>query len=241
MAWILRDFKGDPLPIVLETLRRPGAVVVLPTDTTYGLVARASDDKAVKRIYRLKKRAADKPLPYLFGTTYWVERYCRVADPRRRSYVKITWPGPLGTHVWKDDYSPGADTRWRPLANHFWPGPLTIVLPAGDKLPRAGLAGGDSVACRVPGDHFLLRLFTVLDEPLVAPSANISGEPSPASVEQVIENFAKGVDLIVDGGKVENPLDSTVLDLTGDKPKLLREGRIPVSMISAIIGPFEKS
>ncbi|MCK4594569.1 L-threonylcarbamoyladenylate synthase, partial [bacterium] len=235
----IRDFKGDPLPIVLETLRRPGAVAVLLTDTTYGLVARASDDKAVKRIYSLKRRAADKPFPYLFGATYWVERYCNVADPRRRAHVKITWPGPLGAYVWQDDYSPGADTRWRPLANHFWPGPLTIVLPAGDALPKAGLAGGDSVACRVPGDDFLLRIFTVLDEPLVAPSANIAGEPSPTSVEQVIETFESGVNLIVDGGTVKNPLASTVLDLTGEQPKILREGRIPISKISAVIGPVE--
>ncbi len=240
MAWILRDFKGDPLPIVLETLRRPGAVAVLPTDTTYGLVARASDADAVRRIYRLKKRDTKKPLPYLFGATYWVERYCRVTDPRHHTYVKITWPGLLGAEAWKDDYFPGADTRWRPLTNHFWPGPLTIVLPAGDALPKAGLAGGDTVACRVPGDDLLLRLFTLLDEPLVAPSANIAGEPSPASVEQVIETFESGVDLFMDGGTVENPLASTVLDLTGDQPRILREGRIPIKNISAVIGPVEK-
>jgi L-threonylcarbamoyladenylate synthase len=240
MAWILKDFKGDPLPIVLETLRRPGAVAALPTDTTYGLVARASDAKAVKRIYRLKRREADKPLPYLFGSTYWVERYCKVADPRARAYVKITWPGPLGADVWEDDYSPGVDTRWRPLANHFWPGPLTIVLPAGENLPDAGLAGGNTVACRVPGNNLLLRLFTVLDEPLVAPSANLSGEMTLATADEVIEVFEKGVDLILDGGPVRNPLASTVLDLTGTKPRILREGRVPVSKISAVIGPVEK-
>ncbi|MCX7022178.1 MAG: L-threonylcarbamoyladenylate synthase [bacterium] len=239
MSWLLRDFKGDPLPIVLETLRRPGAVVVLLTDTVYGLVGRASDALAVERIYRLKRREPDKPLPYLFGASCWVERYCRVTDPRGRAYVKISWPGPLGADAWEDDYTPGVDSRWLPLANHFWPGPLTLVLPAGETLPRAGLAGGDTVACRVPGNEFLLRVFTVIDEPLVAPSANLSGAMTLATADEVIETFEKDVDLIVDSGTVRNPLASTVLDLTGPKPRILREGRIPVSKISAIIGPVE--
>jgi L-threonylcarbamoyladenylate synthase len=240
MSWILRDFKGDPLPIVLETLRRPGAVVVLLTDTVYGLVARASDAEAVERIYRLKGRPPDKPLPYLFGASYWVERYCRVSDPRARAYVKITWPGPLAAEAWEDDYTPGADSRWLPLANHFWPGPLTLVLPAGENLPSAGLAGGDTVACRVPGNSFLLRVFTVVNEPLVAPSANLAGAMTLANADEVIEVFSEDVDLIVDSGAVRNPLASTVLDLTGPRPRILREGRITAAKIAAVIGPVDK-
>jgi L-threonylcarbamoyladenylate synthase len=240
MSWLLRDFKGDPLPIVLETLRRPGAVAVLLTDTVYGLVARASDTAAVERIYHLKERDPAKPLPYLFGASYWVERYCRVADPRARAYVKIAWPGPLAADVWEDDYTPGVDTRWLPLANHFWPGPLTLVLPAGENLPSAGLAGGETVACRVPGNDFLLRVFTVLNEPLVAPSANLTGAMTLASADEVVEVFEKDVDLIVDSGTVRNPLASTVLDLTGPKPRILREGRVPIAKISAVIGPVDR-
>jgi len=194
-------------------LRSAGALAVLPTDTTYGLIARAGDDAAVERIYRLKGRSADKPLPCLFGAVGWVERYCKTTS------LVISW---------------------RPLTEKFWQGPLSLVLPAGNALPKHALGGGQTVACRVPDDDLLIELLRELDEPLVAPSANPAVEPTGVDPQRIAHWLEAEPGLLLDVGIISNPTTSTIIDLSGERPRLLREGRIAVEEIEAVIGRLER-
>ncbi len=195
-------------------LRSAGALAVLPTDTTYGLIARASDEHAVERIYRLKGREGNKPLPHLFGAADWVERYCETQSL--------------------------AD-GWRPLTKKFWPGALNLVLPAGEALPKHALGGGQTVACRVPGNDLLLALLRELDEPLVAPSANPAGEPTGVDSALIAHWLRAEPGLLLDAGVITDPTTSTIIDLTGENPRLLRAGRIAVEEIEAVIGVLERN
>jgi len=194
-------------------LRSAGALAVLPTDTTYGLIARAGDAAAVERIYRLKGRSADKPLPCLFGSAGWVERYCNL------------------TRISK---------HWKSLTERFWRGPLNLVLPAGEALSKHALGGGKTVACRVPDNTLLIELLRELNEPLVAPSANPAAEPTGVDPQRIANWLEAEPGLLLDVGVIRNPTTSTIIDLTGERPCLLREGRIAVEEIEAVIGAITR-
>jgi L-threonylcarbamoyladenylate synthase len=194
----------------LVRLLRRGGTACLPTDTTYGLIARAAAEAAVERVYRLKGRPRDKALVCLIGAADWVERYC---EPR-------------------------GDT-WREPARRFWPGPLNLVLPAGAQLPRAPLAGGRTVALRVPDDELLLELLATLNEPLVAPSANPSGKPPALSYAQALAYFGEDIPCYVDGGSADSSVVSTIIDLVASPPRLLRQGRIPSEDLRRLPGLAE--
>ena len=184
------------------------AVIAYPTETFYALGAAAFSRRAVERVYRLKKRAADKPLSVLVSDLDMVRDVA----------------GPL-------------PPAFRVLAGEFWPGPLTLVLPAAERLPEFLLGPGRTIAVRIPPLAWLRRLVSETSQPLTATSANLSGEKELADPADVTDAFQGKVDLIVDGGRAPGGLPSTIIDLTSGRPRILREGAIPSARISAILNP----
>jgi L-threonylcarbamoyladenylate synthase len=193
----------------MELLR--GGVVVLPTETVYGLAANALDPLAVGRIFEIKGRPLADPLILHVLDGSWVRRY---AD------CGVGW---------------GAD-RVRRIIDAFWPGPLTIVLPKAGIIPNIVTAGLGTVAIRCPNHPLFRGVLAETGLPLAAPSANPFGYVSPTSAEQVRETLGGKVAVIVDGGRCAVGLESTILDLTQKNPKILRPGAITSSDISPILG-----
>jgi L-threonylcarbamoyladenylate synthase len=177
-------------------------LVAFPTDTVYGVGAIAWNREAVGKLYIAKLRSLDKAIPIL------------LADPADLDEVAR-------------DVSPAV----RRLAERFWPGPLTIVVPRSAQVPDEVTSGGDSVAVRVP-DHPLARaLIREAGAPLATTSANLSGGPSPVTAHEVSAQLAGRVALILDGGRCPGGVASTVVDLTGSSPVILRPGPIGLEEI----------
>jgi L-threonylcarbamoyladenylate synthase len=186
-----------------------GRLVAMPTETVYGLAADATDDGAVAALYAAKGRPAANPLIVHVAT----------AEAARA----------LGVF----------DTRADRLARAFWPGPLTLVLrrtPPCAAVRRAS-AGLDTIAIRVPADPVALALLKAFGKPVVAPSANRSGEVSPTAAAHVAASLGERVALILDGGPCPVGVESTVISLAGSAPLLLRPGGIARTAIEAVIGP----
>jgi L-threonylcarbamoyladenylate synthase len=182
-----------------------GGLVAFPTDTVYGIGAHAFRSEAVLQLYRAKRRPLSKAIPLL------------LADAADAELVGSGLP-PL----------------FERLASAFWPGPLTLVVSASRSLPRAVTAGGESVALRVP-DHPVARtLIAALGTPLAATSANLSGQPSPVTAEQVQAQLDGRVDLILDGGPCPGGIPSTLLDLTVQPASVLRPGPIARASLMAV-------
>ena len=194
-------------------LLQSGALVAFPTETVYGLGGDATDPHAVAAIYAAKGRPSFNPL------------ICHYADAAAALAAAA------------------ADDRGPLLAARFWPGPLTLVLPRTDSCAVATLAsaGLDTLAVRVPAHPVARSLIAVAGRPIVAPSANPSGRISPTSAAHVLAGLAGRIDAAIDAGPTEIGVESTVLDLTGDTPVLLRPGGVPVEAIEAVIGPIERA
>ena len=185
---------------------RDGGLVCYPTDTVYGIGAAASDDAAVRRLYAAKGRPLDKPLPLLLAD---------VSDAARVAEVT-----PLA----------------KALAGRFWPGALTIVMRKAASYRSLALAGGDTVALRVP-DHGLVRgIVRVLGEPITGTSANRTGTRAPLSAAEVAFQMGEMVELIIDGGRSRTRLESTVIDITCDKPEIVREGAVSRGEVEKALG-----
>jgi L-threonylcarbamoyladenylate synthase len=188
-------------------LLRAGELVAFPTDTVYGVGAVVWDAGAVRKLYEAKLRPADKAIPVL------------LADAQDLALVA----GAL----------PPAVLR---LAGRHWPGPLTIVVPRAAAVPDEVTAGGASVAVRVP-DHDLARaLIRAAGAPLAATSANLSGQPSPVTAEEVVAQLGGRIPLVLDGGPCPGGVASTVVDLTGPAPVILRPGPLTTQDILAALG-----
>ena len=181
---------------------RAGGLVGMPTETVYGLAADATNRLAIERLYTVKGRPTDHPSIVHIAT---------VDDAR--SWVSA-WPAE-------------ADL----LARRFWPGPLTLILPAGDRADPAALGGTGTVALRLPDSVLALELIEASGTGLAAPSANRFGRVSPTTALHVAEDLGRDVDLILDGGQCGIGLESTIVDLTGAKPRILRPGAITAEMI----------
>ncbi len=178
-------------------LIKSGGLVAFPTDTLYGLGAAASDDAAVRRLFAVKGRPLDKALPLLLTDVSMV-----------------------------DEVSADIPALGRALMTRFWPGALTIVLFRKPEFHSLALAGGDTVAVRVP-DHDLVReLIRRIAAPLTGTSANRSGGPSPLTAQQVAEQLGGKIDLVLDAGPCQGGVESTVIDMTAGEPRLLRAGAI---------------
>jgi L-threonylcarbamoyladenylate synthase len=191
-------------------LLRAGRLVAFPTETVYGLGADATNADAVKRIFAAKGRLPTNPL------------IVHVADATiARRYV-TAWP-------------PAADQ----LAAAFWPGPLTLVLPKSPAIAPEATAGGLTVGIRVPDHPLALELLQRFDGPIAAPSANRSNQVSPTTAQHVAAELGDAVDLILDGGPCRVGIESTVLDLSGDVPTILRPGGISQEQIASVIGKVD--
>lgn len=201
---------------ICETLREAsmvlaaGGIVCFPTETFYGLGIKFDDRRAHEKLFRLKHRPEDKPLPMIVGSMGTLE--CLVD---RISEVEGL------------------------LMRHFWPGPLTILLPARRDLPDFITAGRPGrVAVRIPGASLALELAKSLDFPVTATSANISGMPAADNPDDVVRYFGDRVDLVIDGGKTPGGLSSTIVEEKDNRIAIVREGAISKKEIEDLLARY---
>ncbi|HHW95032.1 MAG TPA: threonylcarbamoyl-AMP synthase [Mogibacterium sp.] len=205
----LSESEGD-IKLAGEILRN-GGLVAFPTETVYGLGANALDAEAVGAVYKAKGRPSDNPM-----------------------IVHIADIGDLGSLV-----RGGRDGIGRTAAQvmeAFWPGPLTLIFPKSSAVPDATTGGLETVAIRMPSNDTAHRLISEAGIPIAAPSANISGKPSPTTSNDVLEDMDGRIDAVIMGENCEVGIESTVLDLSSDRPVILRPGVITSELISEIIG-----
>lgn len=189
---------------------KQGGLVAFPTETVYGLGGDALNPDSSRKIYAAKGRPSDNPL---------IIHICKLEDIDK---VISVFPD-----------------QAKKLAQEFWPGPLTMVLPKSDMVPKETTGGLDTVAVRMPVDPIALSFIEAAGGYVAAPSANMSGRPSPTSSRYVEEDMYGRIEMIIDGGDVEIGLESTIVDLTGKVPMLLRPGRITLEMLKEILGEVE--
>ena len=191
-----------------EILRK-GGVVAIPTDTLYGLAASPFIPAAVERIFRIKGRPENAPIPLLIAASQDLHRYA-VDVPE----VAMA------------------------LAEAFWPGGLTMVLARATSIPDAVSGGRDTVGLRVPDSVVARGLADELGSPITGTSANVSGTPGIATAEEVESELGSKVDMVIDGGAAPVGKASTVLDLSNERPRLLREGAVSKAEIEAVYGSY---
>lgn len=184
-----------------------GGLVIFPTDTLYGLGANIYDDVATKRVFEIKKRPLNKSLPVL------------IADSKELASLAQEIP-PLA----------------KALIDSFWPGQLTLIFKKTGKVSTILTGGKDTVAVRIPDHPISLALIREAGFPLTGPSANITGVEPPTTAEEAAKTLGDMVDLIIDTGPCPVGAPSTVLDLTGSKPRILREGAISRQVLEAKLG-----
>ncbi|MBE6738572.1 MAG: threonylcarbamoyl-AMP synthase [Ruminococcaceae bacterium] len=188
---------------------RDGGLVGMPTETVYGLAANALDADAVSSIFIAKGRPSDNPL---------IVHISRIEEIEKYGLVK--------------EFSKTA----KKLADAFWPGPLTIIMPKGESVPSVVTGGLDSVAVRLPSHKVARELIKAAGCPLAAPSANLSGSPSPTTAQHVFEDMNGRIPLIIDGGSSEVGLESTVITLCTETPTVLRPGKVTLEELSSVLG-----
>ena len=201
----------SPTPEALDraaALIRSGDLVAFPTETVYGLGADALNPEAVERIFAAKGRPGDNPL------------IAHIADLAALEPLIRGGIGPLP----------------RKLAEAFWPGPMTMIFPKSERVPLQVTAGLSTVAVRMPSHPTARALIRAADTPIAAPSANRSGRPSPTTAQHVLDDMQGRIPLILDGGPCAVGLESTVLDVTGEIPRILRPGGVTREMIEAAVG-----
>lgn len=189
-----------------------GGLVGIPTETVYGLAASALDKDAVARIFRAKGRPADNPLIVHIADICDIERFDLVSDFPEKA---------------------------KKLAEKFWSGPLTMIMPKGKAIPDEVSAGLDTVAIRFPEHKTAQAIIRAAGVPLAAPSANLSGSPSPTSAKHVMRDLNGRIDAVVDGGECRVGLESTVITLVSDIPRILRPGGVTLEQIESVIGKVE--
>ena len=204
-----KQIKNEELAEAAQILR-DGGLVAFPTETVYGLGANALDETAAKKIYAAKGRPSDNPL---------------IAHISCLEELK-----PLVAYI------PEAG---RKLAEAYWPGPLTMVFPKSDIVPYGTTGGLDTVAVRMPSDPVANRLIKLAGVPVAAPSANTSGRPSPTTAQHVWQDMEGKIEMILDGGPVGIGVESTIVDVSGDVPTLLRPGAITMEMLRETVGRVE--
>ena len=202
---------ADPrTPEIAAALIRDGKLVALPTETVYGLGADGLNEEAVAEIFRVKGRPQDNPLILHVTGMAQAERYCHSI--------------PACAYT---------------LAERFWPGPLTMVLPARDCIPKRTTAGLDTVAIRCPETAVTLRIIELAGTPIAAPSANLSGKPSTTTAQHVLADHDGRIPAVVDGGPCRVGVESTIVDLTEDTPRLLRPGGVSREALEAVLGSLQ--
>jgi L-threonylcarbamoyladenylate synthase len=206
---MVRVLKADAEGALAEAVAvlKGGGLVVYPSDTVYGLGAAASDERAVTRAFAVKGRLSEKALSLLLADVEDIAPLCAEVPAAARLLVE-----------------------------RFWPGPLTLVLRRSRAFHSAALGGRDNVALRVPDHPFLRELIRALGEPITGTSANRSGRPSCRTAQEVQRELGDAVDLIIDAGPTRAGRESTVVDITTDTLKMLREGAISRREVERALG-----
>jgi len=190
----------------ISILKR-GGIVAFPTDTVYGLGAGANLHQAVERVYQVKERPRNMALPLLLARTLQISEVAEPVPP----------------------------IAWR-LAHNFLPGALTIVLHKSSSVPDIITGGGITVAVRIPAHPIPVALADGLGMPIVGTSANLSGKPSALTADEVYSQFGDKIDLVIDGGRCPGGRESTIVDVTGEMPVVLREGAISGEELKRVCG-----
>ncbi|KXA93204.1 tRNA threonylcarbamoyladenosine biosynthesis protein [candidate division MSBL1 archaeon SCGC-AAA259E17] len=210
--------KVDPKKIDTKKIRtaakaiQEGKLVAFPTETVYGLGANALEEEAVSRIFEAKGRPADNPL---------------IVHIAEEDSVNI-----LAKHVPENAGK---------LMDKFWPGPMTLIMPKSDLVPGVTTANLDTVAIRMPSHPVARALIKEANLPIAAPSANLSGRPSPTSAKHVLDDLSGRIEVVIDGGKTGYGVESTVISLSESIPTVLRPGPLPVEELSKILGEVKIS
>ena len=199
--------EDEKTPEIAAKILRQGGLVALPTETVYGLGADGLNVEAVANIFKAKGRPQDNPLILHVAHPSEIEKFCY--DIPKAAYD---------------------------LAEAYWPGPLTMVLPARDIVPRTTTGGLDTVAVRCPDNAVTRKIIELSGVPIAAPSANISGKPSTTTAQHVLHDHDGRIDAVVDGGPCRVGVESTIVDLTDSRPRLLRPGGISPEQLIAVLG-----
>ena len=207
MKTLLLSAQAPETASIAADLIQKGELVAIPTETVYGLGANGLDEEAVAKIFQAKGRPQDNPLILHIPGPEQIELLCH--------------------HIPQSAYD---------LAAAFWPGPLTLVLPARDVVPRRTTGGLDTVAVRCPDNAVTREIIRLSGVPIAAPSANISGKPSTTTAQHVLHDHDGKIAAIVDGGPCRVGVESTIVDLTEERPRLLRPGGIGPEQLLAVLG-----
>lgn len=199
----------DALREAGEILRK-GGLVAFPTETVYGLGGDALNRESSRKIYAAKGRPSDNPL------------IVHIAKTEDLSYI-----------------AKNVDETVLKIANTFWPGPLTIILPKTEVVPEETTGGLQTVAVRLPSCPVARKMIAHAGGYVAAPSANVSGRPSPTIAKYVVEDMNGRIDMIIDGGEVGIGLESTILDLTVNPPQILRPGYVTQDMLNEVLGTVD--
>lgn len=192
---------------------KSGELIIYPTDTVYGLGAIISNEESINNIYFAKSRSFNSPLIALLSSVDKVDEVAEVSVEDRELLNK--------------------------LAKAFWPGALTVILRKKDYISEIMVSGGNTIGVRIPNLDLAIKIIDLAGGVLATTSANISGEPSPKSYEELSEAIKSKVNLLIDGGKCKLGEVSTIIDLTKKVPKILRKGAITTEEIEKIIGKVE--
>ena len=207
MKTLLLSAQDPKTAVIAAEIIKTGGLVAIPTETVYGLGANGLDPAAVAKIFEAKGRPQDNPLILHICGPEQIEEFCH--------------------HIPQAAYT---------LAEHFWPGPLTMVLPARSIVPKCTTAGLSTVAVRCPDSEVTRDIIRLSGVPVAAPSANISGKPSTTTADHVRHDHEGRIDAIVDGGPCRVGVESTIVDLTEDRPRLLRPGGITPEQLLEVLG-----
>jgi L-threonylcarbamoyladenylate synthase len=207
----LDDPREDRLDAAARVLR-DGGVVAYPTETFYGLAVDPLEPEAVRRLLALKRKPDRSPILLLLAGVWQVED------------VVSRLPG-----------------AFLPLAEKFWPGPHTIEMPAAAGLPDEITGGTGTVGIRVPGLALARQLARALARPVTGTSANVHGAPPCRTAPEVVRAFPEGLDLVLDGGPTAGEAPSTVLDLSGGAPRIVRHGAVPVASLRPFLPGLDAS
>jgi L-threonylcarbamoyladenylate synthase len=202
---------SENIDLAAETLRK-GGLVAFPTETVYGLGADGLNEIAVSKIFEVKKRPSFNPLILHVSSNKMLNEIATFSS-----------------------------TKINLLIETFWPGPLTLILRKRDTVPYIVTSGLDTVAVRMPGNKIALELIEKLGNPIAAPSANEFSRLSPTKAEHVISQLGNKIDIVLDGGKCNVGLESTIIEISDESQKLLRPGGVPKESIEDVIGELEIS
>ncbi|MBI1888601.1 MAG: threonylcarbamoyl-AMP synthase [Candidatus Spechtbacteria bacterium] len=207
VVFLTENNQNEVIREAVDVLAKGGSIVY-PTDTVYGLGVNPFDDFAVRRLFRIKKRPSGKPVPLMVKS---------IAMAKKLAYL---------------------DERKEKILQSLWPGAVNVVLYARDLVSPPISAHTKTVALRIPANDFCIALLRAVNCPLTSTSANISGEDAASDAKKITQRFKEEIympDLVIDAGKLEVSQPSTVLDLTGSKPRVLRAGPVKAKDLAHIL------